>query len=37
MEESVMEDATQLWEWWQSLLSAFADVFTRPDWVRFVQ
>jgi hypothetical protein len=37
MEESVMEDATQLWEWWQSLLSAFADVFTRPGWVCFVQ
>jgi DDE superfamily endonuclease len=32
-----MEDATQLWGWWQSLLSAFADVFTRPGWVRFVQ
>jgi DDE superfamily endonuclease len=32
-----MEDATQLWAWWQSLLSAFADVFTQPGWVRFVQ
>jgi DDE superfamily endonuclease len=32
-----MEDATQLCVWWQSLLSAFAPVFTRPGWVRFVQ
>ena len=31
-----MEDATQLWVGWQSLLSAFAPVFTRPGWVRFV-
>jgi DDE superfamily endonuclease len=37
MEESVMEDPTELWAWWQSLLSTFADVFTRPGWVRFVQ
>jgi hypothetical protein len=32
-----MEQATPLWGWWVSLLSAFAPVFTRPGWVRFVQ
>jgi DDE superfamily endonuclease len=32
-----MEQATQLWAWWVSLLSAFAPVFTRPGWGRFVQ
>lgn len=32
-----MDQATQLWTWWVSLLSAFAPVFTRPGWVRFVQ
>jgi hypothetical protein len=32
-----MDQATQLWVWWLSLLSAFATVFTRPGWVRFVQ
>ena len=32
-----MDQATQLWGWWLSLLSAFAPVFTRPGWVRFVQ
>lgn len=32
-----MEDARQLWSWWQSLLSVFGSVFTRPGWVRFVQ
>ena len=32
-----MEDAKGLWRWWQSLLGAFEDVFTRPGWVRFVQ
>lgn len=32
-----MDQATQLWTWWLSLLSAFATVFTRPGWVRFVQ
>jgi DDE superfamily endonuclease len=32
-----MTEATQLWESWQVLLSAFATVFTRPGWVRFVQ
>jgi DDE superfamily endonuclease len=34
---SVMSEATQLWDGWQALLSAFATVFTRPGWVRFVQ
>jgi DDE superfamily endonuclease len=32
-----MDQATQLWTWWLSLLSAFAPAFTRPGWVRFVQ
>jgi DDE superfamily endonuclease len=32
-----MDQAAQLWGWWLSLLSAFAPVFTRPGWVRFVQ
>ena len=32
-----MDDAKQLWSWWQSLLAAFGPVFTRPGWVRFVQ
>jgi DDE superfamily endonuclease len=32
-----MDQATQLWTWWLSLLSPFAAVFTRPGWVRFVQ
>jgi DDE superfamily endonuclease len=32
-----MNQATQLWTWWLSLLSAFTPVFTRPGWVRFVQ
>jgi len=31
-----MDQATPLWLWWQSLLSAFATVFTQPGWVRFV-
>ncbi len=31
-----MDQATQLWTWWVSLLSAFAPVFTRPGWIRFV-
>jgi hypothetical protein len=30
-----MEQATQLWVWWLSLLSAFGPVFTQPGWVRF--
>jgi DDE superfamily endonuclease len=29
-----MDQATQLWTWWRSLLSAFAPVFTRPGWIR---
>jgi DDE superfamily endonuclease len=32
-----MSEATQLWDGWQGLLRAFATVFTRPGWVRFVQ
>jgi hypothetical protein len=32
-----MEDAKQIWSWWQSLLERFRCVFTRPGWVRFVQ
>jgi hypothetical protein len=32
-----MDQATQLWTWWLSLLSAFATAFTRPGWVRFGQ
>jgi hypothetical protein len=32
-----MDEATQLWAWWLSLLSPFAALFTRPGWVRFVQ
>jgi DDE superfamily endonuclease len=32
-----MHEATQLWEWWQALVSPFATVFTQPGWVRFVQ
>jgi DDE superfamily endonuclease len=32
-----MDQATQLWTWWLSLLSGFAPVFTRPGWIRFVQ
>jgi DDE superfamily endonuclease len=31
-----MDQAVQLWNWWVSLLSPFASVFTRPGWVRFV-
>jgi hypothetical protein len=34
---SAMDQATQLWTWWLSLLSTFIPVFTRPGWVRFVQ
>jgi hypothetical protein len=32
-----MEQAIQLWNWWLALLRPFADSFTRPGWVRFVQ
>jgi hypothetical protein len=31
-----MEQATQLWTWWLSLLSPLAAFFTRPGGVRFV-
>jgi hypothetical protein len=32
-----MAEATQLWVWWQAVLSVYAPGFTRPGWVRFVQ
>jgi hypothetical protein len=32
-----MHEATQLWDGWQVLVKAYARVFTRPGWVRFVQ
>lgn len=32
-----MEDGKRLWRAWQSLIAVFAEVFTRPGWVRFVQ
>ena len=32
-----MHEATQLWDEWQVLVKAYARVFTRPGWVRFVQ
>ena len=32
-----MDDAKQLWSWWQSLLSAFRCQFTLGGWARFVQ
>jgi hypothetical protein len=32
-----MQEATQLWAWWQALCAPFAAVFTRQGWVRFVQ
>jgi hypothetical protein len=32
-----MDQAMQLWAWWQSLLSTYTPVFTRPGWVCFVQ
>jgi hypothetical protein len=32
-----MDQAPQLWAWWQSLLFAFVPAFTQPGWVRFVQ
>jgi DDE superfamily endonuclease len=32
-----MDEATQLWEWWQALCGHFTAVFTQPGWVRFVQ
>jgi hypothetical protein len=31
-----MNEATELWDGWQALVGAFAAVFTRPGWVRFV-
>jgi len=35
--ESVMDDAKELWSWWQSLLAPFRYEFTSGGWVRFVQ
>jgi hypothetical protein len=32
-----MDQATELWHWWLTLLCPFAEIFTRPGWVRFVQ
>jgi hypothetical protein len=32
-----MDDAKQLWSWWQSLLEAFRFQFTVGGWARFVQ
>jgi DDE superfamily endonuclease len=32
-----MDDANQLWSWWQSLLGAFRLQFTLGGWARFVQ
>jgi hypothetical protein len=32
-----MEDAKQLWTWWQSLLSCFRNEFTLGGWARFTQ
>jgi hypothetical protein len=32
-----MDDARELWSWWQSLLASFQCVFTLGGWVRFVQ
>ena len=31
-----MDQATQLWDCWLSLLSAFSPIITRPGWVGFV-
>ena len=32
-----MDDAKELWSWWQSLLDAFREVFTLGGWARFAQ
>lgn len=32
-----MDDAKELWSWWQSLLASFRGVFTLGGWARFVQ
>lgn len=32
-----MDDAKQLWTWWQSLLSCFRSEFTLGGWARFAQ
>ena len=35
--EGVMDDARELWSWWQSLLAAFRGEFTLGGWARFAQ
>ena len=35
--EGVMDDARELWSWWQSLLVAFRGEFTLGGWARFAQ
>ena len=32
-----MDDAKELWTWWQSLLRQFQNVFTLGGWARFAQ
>lgn len=32
-----MDDAKELWSWWQSLLASFRREFSLGGWVRFVQ
>ena len=32
-----MDDAKELWSWWQSLLAAFRGEFTLGGWARFAQ
>jgi hypothetical protein len=32
-----MDDAKELWSWWQSLLSTFRSQFTLGGWARFAQ
>jgi len=32
-----MDDAKELWSWWQSLLGQFRPVFTLGGWARFAQ
>src|SRR3974377_571698 len=34
---SVMEDAKQLWSWWQEFLGEFHTAFTAPGQIRFAQ
>ena len=32
-----MDDAKELWSWWQSLLAVFREEFTLGGWARFAQ